>query len=147
MGRNKQSADKGMKEILGLGDYGQKITDITKKYPNIIWKKRKLKNKGQKHNISEKNKETTLKQKIKGIISIRKLKGQKIIFNFSSSSTIIWSCFFSNNFFSFIELVVFSFAFSFVFSLGYVHWRDRRCKGGAPYRRRRRSGVNLKFTI
>ena len=26
----KQSEDKGMKEILGLGDYGQKTTDITK---------------------------------------------------------------------------------------------------------------------
>ena len=25
----KQSEDKGMKEILGLGDYGQKTTDIT----------------------------------------------------------------------------------------------------------------------
>ena len=42
-----------MKEILGLGDYGQKITDITKKYLNIIWKKRKLNDKGQKHNRSE----------------------------------------------------------------------------------------------
>ena len=45
-----------MKEILGLGDYGQKITDITKKYLNTIWKKRKLNNKGQKHNRAEKTK-------------------------------------------------------------------------------------------
>ena len=43
-----------MKEILGLGDYGQKIMDITKKYLNTIWKKRKLNNKGQKHNKAEK---------------------------------------------------------------------------------------------
>ena len=42
-----------MKEILGLGDYVQKTTDITKKYLNPIWKKRKLTNKGQKQNISE----------------------------------------------------------------------------------------------
>ena len=32
----KQSEDKGMKAILGLGDYGQKIMDITKIYPNTI---------------------------------------------------------------------------------------------------------------
>ena len=53
----KQSEDKGMKEILGLGDYGQKMTDITKKYLNTIWKKRKLNNKGQK-NIEQRNKTT-----------------------------------------------------------------------------------------
>ena len=34
----KQREDKGMKEILGLGDYGQKMTDITKKYLDTIWK-------------------------------------------------------------------------------------------------------------
>ena len=28
----KQSEDKGMKEIFGLEDYGQKMTDITKEY-------------------------------------------------------------------------------------------------------------------
>ena len=50
----KQSVDQGMKEILGLGDYGQKITDVTKKYLSIIWKKRKLNNKEHKHNSSEK---------------------------------------------------------------------------------------------
>ena len=33
----KQSEDKGMKEILGLEDYGQKMTDITKEYLNTIW--------------------------------------------------------------------------------------------------------------
>ena len=32
----KQSDDKGMKEILGLEDYGQKMTDITKEYLNTI---------------------------------------------------------------------------------------------------------------
>ena len=32
----KQSEDKGMKGMLGLGDYGQKITDTTKKYLNNI---------------------------------------------------------------------------------------------------------------
>ena len=52
----KQSEDKEMKEILGLWDYGQKMTDITKKYLNTIWKKRKLNNKGHKHNIEQKNK-------------------------------------------------------------------------------------------
>ena len=36
-----------MKELLVLGDYGQKITDIIKKYLNTTWKKRKLNNKGQ----------------------------------------------------------------------------------------------------
>ena len=40
-GRDKRE-DKGMKEILRLGDYGQKIMDITKKYLNTIWKKRKM---------------------------------------------------------------------------------------------------------
>ena len=38
-----------MKEILRLGDYGKKITDITKKHLNTIWKKRKLNSNGQKH--------------------------------------------------------------------------------------------------
>ena len=73
----KQSEDKGMKEILGLGDYGQKTTDITKKYLNTIWQKRLLTNKGQKNNISETNRAMrTQKQKIKGIIIMRrKIKG------------------------------------------------------------------------
>ena len=44
-----------MKEILGLGDYGQKMTDITKKYIATIWKKRKLNKKGQENNRAEKN--------------------------------------------------------------------------------------------
>ena len=43
----KQNEDKIMKEILGLGDYGQKMMDITKTYLNTIWKKRKLNNKGR----------------------------------------------------------------------------------------------------
>ena len=46
----KQSEDKRMKKILGLGDYEQKMMDITKNYLNTIWKKRKLNNMGQKHN-------------------------------------------------------------------------------------------------
>ena len=50
----KQSEDKRMKEILGLGDYGRKMTDITTKYPNTICKKRKLNNKGQNNNRAEK---------------------------------------------------------------------------------------------
>ena len=53
----KQREDKGMKEILGLGDYGQKMTDITKKCLDTIWKKRKLNKKGQKNNRAE-NKST-----------------------------------------------------------------------------------------
>ena len=53
----KQSEDKGMKEILGLGDYGQKMTDITKKYLNTIWKKRKLNKKGQKNRAENQNTE------------------------------------------------------------------------------------------
>ena len=46
-----------MKEILELGDYGQKMTDITKKYLSTILKKRKLNNKGHKNNKTEKQKE------------------------------------------------------------------------------------------
>ena len=38
----KQGEDKGMKEILGLGDGGHKMTDVTKKYLATIWRKRKL---------------------------------------------------------------------------------------------------------
>ena len=49
----KQGEDKGMKEILGLGDYGRKMADITKKYLATIWKKRKLNKKGQKNNRAE----------------------------------------------------------------------------------------------
>ena len=49
----KQGEDKGMKEILGLGDYGRKMMDITKKYLATIWKKRKLNKKGQKNNRAE----------------------------------------------------------------------------------------------
>ena len=49
----KQGEDKGMKEILGLGDYGWKMTDITKKYLATIWKKRKLNKKEQKNNRAE----------------------------------------------------------------------------------------------
>ena len=57
----KQSEDKGMKEILGLGDYGQKMTDITQKYLNTIWKKIKLNNKGQKNNRAENQNTENLK--------------------------------------------------------------------------------------
>ena len=46
-----------MKEILRLGDYGQKITDITKKYLNTIWKKRKLNSNGQKHKAEKQHTE------------------------------------------------------------------------------------------
>ena len=53
----KQSEDKGMKEILGLGDYGQKMTDIIKEYLNTIWKKRKLNKKGQKNRAKNQNTE------------------------------------------------------------------------------------------
>ena len=42
-----------MKEILGLGDCGRKMTDITKKYLATIWRKRKLNKKGQKNNRAE----------------------------------------------------------------------------------------------
>ena len=45
-----------MKEILGLEDYGQKMTDI-KKYLNTIWKKRKLNKKGQKNRAENQNTE------------------------------------------------------------------------------------------
>ena len=40
-GKKLNSEDKGMKEILGLGDCGQKIT-LTKKYLNIIWKNEEI---------------------------------------------------------------------------------------------------------
>ena len=53
----KQSEDKGMKEILGLEDYGQKMTDITKEYLNTIWIKRKLNKKGQKNRAENQNTE------------------------------------------------------------------------------------------
>ena len=49
----KQGEDKGMKEILGLGDGGQKMTDITKKYLAAIWRKRKRNKKGQKNYTAE----------------------------------------------------------------------------------------------
>ena len=49
----KQGEDKGMKEILGLGDGGHKMTDITKKYLAAIWRKRKLNHKGQKNYTAE----------------------------------------------------------------------------------------------
>ena len=49
----KQGEDKGMKEILGLGDCGRKMTDITKKYLATIWRKRKLNKKGQENNRAE----------------------------------------------------------------------------------------------
>ena len=49
----KQGEDKGMKEILGLGDCGRKMTDITKKYLATIWRKRKLNKNGQKNNRAE----------------------------------------------------------------------------------------------
>ena len=49
----KQGEDKGMKEILGLGDGGQKMTDITKKYLAAIWRKRNLNQKGQKNYTAE----------------------------------------------------------------------------------------------
>ena len=52
----KQGEDKGMEEILGLGDYGRKMTDIAKKYLATIWKKRKLNKKGQKNNRAENKK-------------------------------------------------------------------------------------------
>ena len=55
-GRDKKSEDKGMKEILRLGDYGKKITDITK-YLNTIWKKRKLNSNGQKHKAEKQHTE------------------------------------------------------------------------------------------
>ena len=42
-----------MKEILGLGDGGLKMTDITKKYLAAIWRKRKLNKKGQKNYTAE----------------------------------------------------------------------------------------------
>ena len=44
----KQSEDKGITEILGLGKYGKKVTDVTKKYLSSIWTKRNKTNKGQK---------------------------------------------------------------------------------------------------
>ena len=72
----KKGRRKGYKEILELGDNGQKTTDITKKYLNTIWKKTKLTNKGQK--INQKiNKVTRIpRQKIKRTIIItRKIKG------------------------------------------------------------------------
>ena len=74
----KQSEDKGMKEILGLEDYGQKMTDITKEYLNTIWIRRKLNKKGQKNRAENQNTEN-----------------------------------------------------GYVVLLGYVHWRERRYKGGA----------------
>ena len=49
----KQGEDKGMKEILGLGDGGQNMADITKKYLAAIWRKRKLNQKGQKNCTAE----------------------------------------------------------------------------------------------
>ena len=53
----KQSEDKGMKEILGLEGYGQKMTDITKEYLHTIWIKRKLNKKGQKNRAENQNTE------------------------------------------------------------------------------------------
>ena len=74
----KQSEDKGMREILGLGDYGQKTTDITKKYLNTSylerenWPTRDRNKTFQKVNKAMR----TQNQKIKGIIIItRKIKG------------------------------------------------------------------------
>ena len=46
-----------MKEILGLGNYGQKMTDVTKEYLNTIWKKRKLNKKGQNNRPESQNTE------------------------------------------------------------------------------------------
>ena len=39
-GKKWKSEDKGTKEILGLEDYGQKTTDVTKKYLNTICKEK-----------------------------------------------------------------------------------------------------------
>ena len=82
----KQSEDKGMKAILGLEDYGQKMTDITKEYLNTIWIKRKLNKKGQKNRAENQNTENLETRKQATTITI-KLKGQSVIY-FSSSSTI-----------------------------------------------------------
>ena len=78
-----------MKEILGLRDYGQKMTDITKKYLNTIWKKRKLNKKGQKNNRAENQNTENLETGKHGDHNYYKAKGQSIIY-FSSSSTILW---------------------------------------------------------
>ena len=77
----KQSEDTGMKEILGLEDYGQKMTDITKEYLNTIWIKRKLNKKGQKNRAENQNTENL------GTTITIKLKGQSVIY--FSSSTIL----------------------------------------------------------
>ena len=81
----KQSEDKEMKEILGLEDYGQKMTDITKEYLNTIWIKRKWNKKGQKNRAENQNTEN---ENMGTTITI-KLKGQSVIY-FSSSSAILW---------------------------------------------------------
>ena len=57
-----------------------------------------------------------------------KLKGQPIIY-FSSSSTILWFLALK----IFLVFLVFL-SLDFYVVLGYVHWRDRRYKGGAPIR-------------
>ena len=75
----KQGEDEGMKEILGLGDCGRKMTDITKKYLATIWRKRKLNKKGQKI-IGLKTKTLKIrKRENMGTIVTIKFKGQLII--------------------------------------------------------------------
>ena len=51
----KQSEDKGRKQILGLRDYGRKVTDATKEYLKNIWKNRQGGNKEQKQNKTNRN--------------------------------------------------------------------------------------------
>ena len=63
-----------MKEILRSGDYGQKITDITKKYLNTIWKKRKLNSIGQKHKAEKQQTENFEAEKY-GDHNYKKTKG------------------------------------------------------------------------
>ena len=62
-----------VKEILGLGDGGHKMTDITKKYLAAIWRKRKLNQKRQKNytaeNKNSKSLETEKTQLIKNIFT------------------------------------------------------------------------------
>ena len=51
----KQSEDKGRKQILGLRDYGRKVTDATKEYLENIRKNRQGGNKEQKQNKTNRN--------------------------------------------------------------------------------------------
>ena len=69
----KQGEDKGMKEILGLGDGGHKMTDITKKYLAAIWRKRKLNQKGQKNRTAENKNSKSLETEKHGDHSYHKI--------------------------------------------------------------------------